>query len=174
MSCRFSLFPHLHISFPPVTLDFKLFNQNIPNKMISKKKTSTLKNLEVATCYSKDFSKEFRSNLTYFKNNWFRELISRNYLNVIKCVIIFYCKSNNKLQSHSNHDIVFNCNFWYSSDYIKYFMPSILNTAQYFPRYIEWRSIRDFIHTGSECVSVYSRILVCTVYPRICQYSTRV
>ena len=61
--------------------------------MISKKKTSTLKNLEVATCYSKDFSKEFRSNLTYFKNNWFRELISRNYLNVIKCVIIFYAKA---------------------------------------------------------------------------------
>ena len=44
----------------------------------------------------------------------------------------FYYKSNNNLQSHSNHDIVFNCIFQYSLDYIKYLMPSILNTAQYF------------------------------------------
>ena len=73
-------------------------------------KISTLKNLEVAICYSKDFNRELRSNLTYFQNNLFRAN-SRNCSNVIKCIIIFYCKSNNNLQSHSNHDIVFNCNF---------------------------------------------------------------
>ena len=71
-ACGFSLFPHFPITFPSVVLDFELFNQNITHKMISKKKISTLKNLEVPTCYSKDFNREFRSNLTYFQNNSFR------------------------------------------------------------------------------------------------------
>ena len=57
MSHGFSLFSHFQITFSSASavLDFKLFNQNIVNKMISKKKISTLKNLEVATCYSKYF-----------------------------------------------------------------------------------------------------------------------
>ena len=37
MSCGFSLFLHFQIPFSAVVLDFKLFSQNIPNKMISKK-----------------------------------------------------------------------------------------------------------------------------------------
>ena len=95
------------------------------------------------------------------------ELIWGNYSNVVKCVIIFYCKSNNNLQSHSNHDIVLNCNFRYLLDYDKYFMPSILNMAQYFPRYIE-KSIQDFIHTDTECVSaVFSYALYTPVFIRI-------
>ena len=60
-----------------------------------------------------------------------------------------YCKSNNNLQSHSNH-VVLNTSFRYSLVYIKYFMPSILNKAQYFPRYIEESSIWDFIHNDTE------------------------
>ena len=55
MSCGFSLFLHFQTTFPSVVVDFKLFSQNIPNKMISKKKISTLKNLEVPICYSKHF-----------------------------------------------------------------------------------------------------------------------
>ena len=59
MSYGFSLFP--------------LFSQNIPNKMISKKKKKlTLKNLKVTTCYSNEIKKEFRSNIIYFRNNLFR------------------------------------------------------------------------------------------------------
>ena len=72
MSCGFSLFPNFQITFQSVILDFKLFNHNIPNKMISKKKVSTLKNIEVATCYSGYFNREFWSNLTYFQNNLIR------------------------------------------------------------------------------------------------------
>ena len=74
MSHGFGLFPHIQITFSSasVVLDFKLFNQNIVNKMISKKKILTLKNLQVATCYSKYFNREFRSNLTYFQNSLFR------------------------------------------------------------------------------------------------------
>ena len=45
ISCGFSLFLHFQITFPSVALDFELYSQNIPNKMISKKKTTTLKNL---------------------------------------------------------------------------------------------------------------------------------
>ena len=82
MSCEFSLFPHFQITFPSFVLDFKLFSQDIPNKMISKRKISTLKNLEMATCYSKYFNREFRPNLTYFQNNLFRanfkKLFERN------------------------------------------------------------------------------------------------
>ena len=40
---------YFHI-FPSVVLDFKLFSENVPNKMISKKKISILKKLEIATC----------------------------------------------------------------------------------------------------------------------------
>ena len=125
MSSGFSLFPHFQITFPSVVLYFKLFSQNIPN-------ISTLKNLEVPTCYSEGFDREFWSNLTYFQSNLFRD----NFKKLFECnkwVIIFSCKSNNNLQSYSKYDIVFNCNFRYSLDYIKYFMPSILNMAQYFP-----------------------------------------
>ena len=55
MPCRFSLFPHFQITFPSVVLDFKLFIQNIPNKMISKenlkieKPTISDKNCETCT-----------------------------------------------------------------------------------------------------------------------------
>ena len=40
--------------------------------MISEEKVSTLKKLEVANYYAKDFNGEFRSNITSFKNNLFR------------------------------------------------------------------------------------------------------
>ena len=70
-SCGFSLFSRFQITSVSV-LDFKLFSQNICNKMISRKKNSTFKNLEVASCYSKDFNREFRSNLNYVKTNLFR------------------------------------------------------------------------------------------------------
>ena len=173
LSCGFSLFPDFQTTFFSVVPNFKFFNQNIPNKMISKNKTSKFKNREVVTSYSKGFNREFQSNLTYFQNNIFRT----NFKKLFECnkmCYTFYCKSNNNLQPHSNYGIVFNCIFWYSFEYIKYFIPSILNRAQYFPRYIEWRRIRDFIDTDTECVSLYSRILVCTVYPHIRPYLTRV
>ena len=96
MSCGFSLFPHLQITFPSVFLDLKLFSQNIPTKMTSKKKPSKLKNVEVPTCYSKDFNREFRSNLTYFQNNLFRanfkKLFERNkmcFFFLVKATIIY-------------------------------------------------------------------------------------
>ena len=38
MSYGFRLFPHFQITFSSVVLDFKLFIQNIPINMISKKK----------------------------------------------------------------------------------------------------------------------------------------
>ena len=83
------------------------------------------------TCYSNNFKKEFQSNLTYFQTNLFRanfkKLFEYNkmcYFFIIKATIIY--------QSHSNDGIVFNCIFRYLLDYIKYFMSSILNTAQYF------------------------------------------
>ena len=96
MSCGFNLFPHFEITFPSVVLDLKLFSENIPNKMISRNKTSTLKNLEVATCYSKDFNREF-CQVEIISRPIYLELISRKYSNVLKCVIILYCKSNNNL-----------------------------------------------------------------------------
>ena len=64
--------------------------------MISRNKTSTLKNLEVATCYSKDFNREF-CQVEIISRPIYLELISRKYSNVLKCVIILYCKSNNNL-----------------------------------------------------------------------------
>ena len=50
------------------------------------------------------------------------------------CYYFFVIKATIIYQSHSNDGIVFNCIFRYSLDYIKYFMSSILNTAQYFRR----------------------------------------
>ena len=47
-------------------------------------------------------------------------------------LLFFLIKATIIYQSHSNHDIVFNCIFRYSLDYIKYFMSSILNMVQYF------------------------------------------
>ena len=96
MSCGFSLIPHFQFTFPSFVLDFKLFSQNIPSKMISKKKISILKNPEVATCYSKYFNRKFRSNLTYFQNNLFRANFKKH-SNLIKCLIILYCESNNAI-----------------------------------------------------------------------------
>ena len=37
VSCGFSLFPNFQITNASVALDFKLFGQNIPYKMISRK-----------------------------------------------------------------------------------------------------------------------------------------
>ena len=136
ISCGFILFPHFQISFSSIALDCKIFSHNIPNNMISKQKVSTSKNLDVATCCSKDFNRELWSYLTCFHNNLFRANFKKLF-ECNKCVIIFYCKSNDNLQSHSNHDIVFNCNFRWSLDFIKYFMARILNTTQHSPRYIE-------------------------------------
>ena len=53
--------------------------------MISEKKISTLKNLEVAICYSKYFNRELRSNLTYFQNNLFRA----NFKKLLEYVLLF-------------------------------------------------------------------------------------
>ena len=47
MSYGFRLFPHFQITFSSVVLDFKLFIQNIPINMISKKKIWTTKNLPI-------------------------------------------------------------------------------------------------------------------------------
>ena len=77
MYCGFSLFLHFHISFPSVILDFKLlaiiylirgFQVKISTSSLFRK----LRNLEVPTCYLKDFSREFWSNLADFQNNLFR------------------------------------------------------------------------------------------------------
>ena len=81
MSYGFISFSNFQITFPSVGVDFKVFNQNIPNKINSKKKISKLKNLEVATCYSKYFNIEFRSNLTYFENN----LLRTNFKKLFEC-----------------------------------------------------------------------------------------
>ena len=86
MSCGCSLFPHFQITFSSVALDFKRFSQNISRKMISIKKISTLKKPDVAICYSKDFNREFRSNLTYFQNNLFRA----NFKKLFECSKICY------------------------------------------------------------------------------------
>ena len=74
-----------------------------------------LRNLEVPTCYSKDFSREFWSNLTDIQNNLFRANFKK-LLEFNKIIIIFNYKNNINLQSHNDHDIEFNCNFRHSSD----------------------------------------------------------
>ena len=74
-----------------------------------------LRNLEVLTYYSKDFSREFWSNLTDIQNNLFRANFKK-LLEFNKIIIIFNYKNNINLQSHNDHDIAFNCNFRYSSD----------------------------------------------------------
>ena len=86
MSCGFSLFPDFQTTLFSVVPDFKLFNQNISDKMISKNKTSKFKNREAATCYSKGFNTEFQSNLTYFQNNLFRA----NFKKLFECNKICY------------------------------------------------------------------------------------
>ena len=54
--------------------------------MISKQKVSTSKNLDVATCYSKDFNREFWSDLTCFHNNLFRA----NFKKLFECNTMCY------------------------------------------------------------------------------------
>ena len=101
----------------------------------------------------------------------YSELISGNYSNVIKCVFIFYCKSNKNLQSHSNH-IVFNCNFQYSLDYIhvQYFeyrtiFSQIYWIKEYTGFYSHWHRMRTCIlrYSCMHCISSYSSIF----HPRI-------
>ena len=73
----------------------------------------------------------FQSNLTISRTIYL-ELISRNYSNVVKYIIIYLYKSNNTLQYHINQDIAFSCIFRYKLDYVKYFMTSILSTRPCF------------------------------------------
>ena len=114
------------------------------------------------TCYSNDFKKEFQSNLTYL----FKYLFRANFKKRLQCNKMCYyllLQSNNNLQSHSNHDIIFNSIFRYSLDYIKYFMPSILNTAQYF-RSILIKGVYGTLFIMTQNAHLYTPELSHTLY----------
>ena len=95
MPCEFSLFPHFEITFHSVALNFKLFSQNIPNKMISKGNFNIVKQ-KCPPVTQIIITRSF-SQISLISRTIYLELISRNYSNIIKCVIIFYYKSNNNL-----------------------------------------------------------------------------
>ena len=109
--------------FPSVILDFKhlakiFLIRWFQLKTLSLNLIRKLTNLEVRTFYSKDFSRVFWSNLTDLQNNLFRANFKKLFKFNKIIYIFFNYKSSINLQSHSNHDIAFNCDFRYSLDYI--------------------------------------------------------
>ena len=57
---------------------------------------------------------------------------------------MFYCKINNNLQSNSNDNIVFNCNFRYSLDDIKH----------YYAQYFEYGTLFSQIYRIKKCTGL--------------------